>query len=1141
MTPSNQSIRQLQDTIHALRDRVTELELKGCDHDLLKKKMEKNERGIRELFEITSDLNVVFQDKLSLLLKMGCQRFNLPLGLCTRLEGGLLYFQATYSEQPDLVVGDHIPLEKTYCYEILKANAPISFEHARQSGWDTHAGYPALQLEAYLGAPILMGEQPFGTLVFASQTPYPGVFTDADKDFIQLMARWMGSELERQKAGETLRLLQFSVDNAPEAMFTINAQGRIVAGNQIACERLEYSMDELLTISISDIDQNFSPERWAAHWVEIKSAGHLLFESTHKAKNGRKFPVEVLTQYVTFHGQEYACKFIRDITDRKVQEEEKWQNMTFLNSIVENIPNMIFVKEAKELKFIQLNKAGERLLGYSRDELLNRNDYDFFPEGEAKFFIEKDQEVLASQTLVDIPEEPILTRHNGTRILHTKKIPILDEKHQPQFLLGISEDITERKMQETLLRSIHQAESQFLATNEPSVTFDGLLQALLSMTESEYGFIGEVLHSQNGNPYLKTHAITNIAWTPELRDMFDRMAPNLEFHNLATLFGSVITTAKPVIANEPGYDSRSGGLPEGHPPLNCFLGLPFFSGQELVGMVGIANRPGGYDEKLVYFLDPFLTSCGTLINAFRNYQRRQQAEADLRVNMAELRRYEQIVSASKDCLSLIDQHYRYQAVNQEYSKVFGLAPGNLFNVHVRDLIGEDSFERDFKPYLDRCLAGEAVTIQHWMEFPDQTRRFMDNHFFPFVNSEGKIGGTVNNMRDITQQKNLEEQVRQGQKLEAVGTLAAGIAHDFNNILMVMQGNTLIASQQPHRTEMVKESLEEVLKAGRRAKKLIEQILTFSRHDEPVQHPVIFQEVIQESLTLLRASLPSTIEIQSTLEKGKGTVLADVTQIHQIMINLGANAEHAMREVGGELFVELEDVEVNQEFAAAHLEIQPGPYIRLTVRDTGRGIPPKALPRIFDPFFTTKQVGEGTGLGLAVVHGIISSHRGAITVTSQLGQGTAFSFYFPQIEDSVFRKVPSEPPEPFSCVKGKILFIDDEEALVRLGSKVLEMKGLDVVGFTHPEEAIEAFRASPKSFAAVITDQTMPKITGEGVRAAIHEIRPEIPIILLTGFSRTIDKEKAKALGFHSFFMKPVTPGKLVTAIVEALRKQGETT
>jgi CheY-like chemotaxis protein len=327
----------------------------------------------------------------------------------------------------------------------------------------------------------------------------------------------------------------------------------------------------------------------------------------------------------------------------------------------------------------------------------------------------------------------------------------------------------------------------------------------------------------------------------------------------------------------------------------------------------------------------------------------------------------------------------------------------------------------------------------------------------------------------------------------------------------------------------------VLRASQRAKDLVHQILTFSRRTEHVYTPVQLPLLLEESLTLLRASLPSTIEIRQSLDPEVGTVLADATQMHQVVLNLCTNAEYAMRPAGGVLEVRLEAVDVDTALAAQYPSLHTGPYVRLIVRDTGQGIPPDVLERIYDPFFTTKAVGEGTGIGLSVVYGIVASHGGSITAQSQVGRGTTFTIYLPCIDPAMADEVPSE--EIMLRGQGRLLLVDDEPALVELGDTVLTQLGYDVVAFTSSVEALAAFQATPHLFDLIITDYTMPQMTGEALARAIRNLRPDIPIILGTGFSPTMDAEKANALGINAFLMKPWTARRLADTIAQVLAQR----
>jgi signal transduction histidine kinase len=389
--------------------------------------------------------------------------------------------------------------------------------------------------------------------------------------------------------------------------------------------------------------------------------------------------------------------------------------------------------------------------------------------------------------------------------------------------------------------------------------------------------------------------------------------------------------------------------------------------------------------------------------------------------------------------------------------------------------------------------------------------------------------------EMVERQCLAEELRQVQKMEAVGRLAGGVAHDFNNILAAMIGFTELATQNMPASSPAWHQLQEVLRAGQRAKALVHQILTFSRRTAQAHTPVQLPLLVEEALALLRASLPSTLEIRRHLDPAVGAVLADPTQLHQVLLNLCANAKYAMRQTGGVLEVRLEAVEVDTALAAQHPTLHLGPYVRLTVRDTGQGMPPDVVERIYDPFFTTKAAGEGTGIGLSVVHGIVVNHGGTITVESQVGQGTTFIIYLPCIPWDMADEVQADEPIPHGL--GRLLFIDDEPALVRLGYSVLTQLGYDVAAYTCSAEALAAFQAAPHQFDLVITDYTMPQMTGDVLTRALRRLRPDIPIILETGFGHTIDTEQITALGIDAFLLKPWTVRELARTIAQVLAQR----
>lgn len=379
---------------------------------------------------------------------------------------------------------------------------------------------------------------------------------------------------------------------------------------------------------------------------------------------------------------------------------------------------------------------------------------------------------------------------------------------------------------------------------------------------------------------------------------------------------------------------------------------------------------------------------------------------------------------------------------------------------------------------------------------------------------------------------LQAHLNQAQKLEAIGILAGGIAHDFNNILAAIMGLTQLAQLNTLPGSQVAQNLDGVLLSAHRATDLVKQILAFSRQSTVARIPHTLQPLVKESLKMLRSSLPSTITVKEDIDPQCKAILADPTQIHQIVMNLGTNAFHAMEKTGGVLAVKLQTTGINSPTLSDGQQIKPGDYVELTVSDTGTGIGPDIINKVFDPYFTTKEVGKGTGLGLSITHGIIKSYDGAITVESTVGQGTTFHIYFPVIQEEE-----KEDKETQECPRGRerILFVDDEEILAIMGKKMLEQLGYTVTAHSHSIQALEAFRNDPAQFDLVITDLTMPELTGTELAQRMLAIRPDIPIILCTGFSHLINEYSARTIGIKEFVLKPFTLssiGKLVRKLLD---------
>ncbi len=379
----------------------------------------------------------------------------------------------------------------------------------------------------------------------------------------------------------------------------------------------------------------------------------------------------------------------------------------------------------------------------------------------------------------------------------------------------------------------------------------------------------------------------------------------------------------------------------------------------------------------------------------------------------------------------------------------------------------------------------------------------------------------------------ERQLQQVLKIQAIGTLAGGIAHDFNNILFPIVGYTELTMDEVPEDSTAHNNLEEILKAANRAKELVKQILTFSRQSGQERKPLKVQYVIKEALKLLRASIPVSIEIVHNIDEDCSPVMGDATQIHQVIVNLCTNAYQSMQDTGGKLEVSLKEVDVHYEHTVEKIGMQPGKHLQLLVKDEGCGMEASVLDRIFEPYYTTKEQGKGTGLGLSVIHGIVKNHRGDITAASSPGKGATFTVYLPVIEDGDVQ-IENEPVNGAAKGTERILLIDDEEQIVAMERQMLENLGYTVTARTDSVEALKEFSKQPHNYDLVITDMTMPHMSGDQLAKKLLDIKPDIPVILCTGFNEDITEEKALSMGIQKFVMKPVIKNDLATTIRSVL-------
>jgi PAS domain S-box-containing protein len=521
--------------------------------------------------------------------------------------------------------------------------------------------------------------------------------------------------------------------------------------------------------------------------------------------------------------------------------------------------------------------------------------------------------------------------------------------------------------------------------------------------------------------------------------------------------------------------------------------------------------------------------------------RRSEEQLSNAMEMASLGHWEYDVA--NELFTFNDHFYRifrttakqvggYTMSSAEYARRF---------VHPDDMsVVEEENRKAFEttdPHFNRQL-------EHRILYGDGTVGYITVRFFIVKDSQNRTVRTYGVNQDITERRRLAEervtletQLQQAQKMESIGTLAGGIAHDFNNILSPIMIHSEMAMMDLSSGSPLQQNMKQIYKAGERARDLVMQILTFARRHEKELIPLKVSRILKEVIKLLRSSIPTTIDIQYNINSEQDTVLSDPTQLNQIIMNLCTNAVHAMEENGGTLEVILNNENLDSESADAFAELEPGRYVKLTVTDTGQGIEPQFIDKIFEPYFTTKEVGKGTGMGLALVHGIAKSYGGAVTVQSEVGKGTNFHVYLPLVEDDMGVLETAQVSEQLPTGTERILFVDDEKVAVDTMQSMLEKLGYKVTGRTSSIEALEAFRNNPQGFDLVITDQTMPNMTGKDLAKELMTIRSDIPIILCTGFSEKIDERSAEKMGISAFVMKPIVMGQIANTIREVLDKK----
>ena len=772
-----------------------------------------------------------------------------------------------------------------------------------------------------------------------------------------------------------------------------------------------------------------------------------------------------------------------------VHEEPERPEIEIYREMLDHLEDIVFCHDP-DGRFLFMSAAAETLLGYRPEDLPGLDFAKIIPTDYLEEALQRTERQRRRQPVAQPWELQVFNRQGGRVWVQIRTKPLYDGQGNLLRVYGIARDLRARKRVEEKLE---------LYTEQLEALVEQRAQKL-SEGEERYRSIVETVPDSIAIARLEDGRLLQV---------------NAYFTQLF------------------GY-SREEAVGRTPMDLNLYVDPAVRSRfvSELKARGEVHNVEVQYRTKAGAIIDTLLSARrlafageDCLVAVVTDISRRKQAER-------ELARLATVVEQATEGILITESDGTINYANPAFLALSGFSHGEIVGRSIRTMKCDQHDDGFYRTIWNTVTAGNVWKGRIFNQTKAGKLREFESTFSPIRDSSGEIINFVSINRDATQERSLEAQLRQAQKLEAVGTLAGGIAHDFNNILSAIMGYTELAKLDAAGQPGLQSQLQEVLKGAKRARDLVKQILTFSRQGRQERKPIDVRLILKEALRLLRATLPSTIEIRQNIRAGCGPVEADPTQIHQVLMNLCTNSAHAMREQGGVLEIELQPVQLGRPEIRRLPGLRPGSYLKLTVRDTGHGIASENIERIFDPYFTTKDKGEGTGLGLAVVQGIVKTHNGGITAESRPGEGTTFHVLLPVIE--VEPEAEREPAAGLSTGRERVLLVDDENDLVEIGRLMLERLGYSVATRTSSIEALELFKSDPNKFQLVITDMTMPNMTGDLLAQRLLELRPDLPVILCTGYSERMTEARARDMGIKAFLMKPIIIQDLSTTIRKVL-------
>ena len=900
-----------------------------------------------------------------------------------------------------------------------------------------------------------------------------------------LLKHWLkqwAQELEQRKRAETTQMeseerYKALFERSLECVFLADFEGNFLEANQAALDLLGYQRADIATLNFASLLSEDQLPLAFRTLEEIKKTGHQLVPSEYRLRmrDGRQVFVETQSSLIYREGRPFAIQGIaRDMTAHKLAEHSLRESERRYQQLFELESDAIILVDSETLRFVDVNLSAQRLYGYTRDEFLamKLESISAEPERTREVFHK-----IGTGSQIHVPLRWHLKK-DGRRVAVEINANEIEHRGRRTQLAAIR-DITQRQQVMDMLRE----------------TTSQLTEAQRMASLGSYDLD------------LKTGL-----WTGS--EVLDE------------IFGIV----------DPAFKKDVAGWlrivhPQDRAEMDRYFREEISTGRRVFDRQYRIVRLNDQEECWVHGLGKLIRDeqgqIVRLVGTIQDITKRKQTEVSyMRLATAVEQATETIVITDTDGVIVY--------TNPAFEQSTGFTRAEAVGQNPRLLRSGNQDAQFYRQMWDTIKRGEVWTGHFINRRKNGLLYEEEASISPVRDDAGRIVNYVAVKRDVTREMQLEAQFRQAQKMEAIGTLAGGIAHDFNNILSAMFGYAYLLQMDVAENRAALEKVEEILKSAARAKDLVHQILTFSRQREQTRQVIPLETVVKEAIKFLRASLPANIQIEVDLAANTPAVLADPTQIYQVTINLAANALHAMEGRPGRLTVSLESFLPDQEFIRMHPEFQSIQYARLTVADNGHGMDAKTLERIFEPFFTTKPVGKGTGLGLSVVHGIVQSHHGVISVESRPEQGTIFHICFPgqQPVEALSRK----PEGQVASGRGqKILLVDDETALTSMFQLLLKLLDYEVSSHNSARAALSVFHNDPARFDLVITDLTMPEINGLDMAREMRACRPDLPVILLTGLTSTVGQAELAEAGICEMLEKPVSLQMLAESLQRALK------